>query len=119
MSETSNVENPGAADSMHAEELDLAHVEDIQEHVRVYVLVFAALAVLTIVTVAVGYLHLPIVPALIIGLLIAVVKGGLVAGYFMHLISERKVIYIILGFTVVFLLGMIILTTSSFYDQIG
>lgn len=84
-----------------------------------YVLVFAALAVLTIVTVAVGYMQLSIVPALIVGLFIATVKGGLVAAYFMHLISEQRVIYIILGFTMVFLLGMIILTTSSLYRQIG
>ena len=35
---------------------------------------------------------------------IATVKGALVAGYFMHLISERKLIYWVLGFTVVLLL---------------
>lgn len=110
MSETSNVETPNT---------NSAHAEDIQEQIRVYVLVFAALAVLTIVTVAVGYLRLPAGPAVALGLLIATVKGGLVAGYFMHLISEEKVIYIILGFTVFFLLGMIVIMTSSFYDQIG
>ena len=118
MSNTSKVEMSDADGNPEAP-LEAAHVEEIQEHVRVYVLVFAALGVLTVVTVAVGYLHLPIVPALIVGLFIALVKGGLVAGYFMHLISEEKVIYLILGFTVFFLLGMIILLTSSFYDQIG
>lgn len=118
MSETTEPtsSNPDAA---HADSVDAPHVEDIQEHIRIYMLVFAALAVLTVVTVVVGYLELPIVPALILGLLIATVKGGLVAAYFMHLVSERKVIYIVLGFTVVFLLAMLILTTSSFYDQIG
>lgn len=118
MSNTSKVEATGSDGSPEAP-LEAAHVEEIQEHVRVYVLVFAALGVLTIVTVAVGYLHLPIIPALAVGLFIALVKGGLVAGYFMHLISEQKVIYLILGLTMVFLLGMIILLTSSFYDQIG
>lgn len=118
MSETPNVETPNV-DTAHTGGADSAHAENIQEQIRVYILVFAALAVLTIVTVAVGYMQLSIVPALIVGLFIATVKGGLVAGYFMHLISERKVIYMILGITMVFLLGMIILTTSSFYDQIG
>ena len=118
MRTTSNVETPDA-NAGPGHDASLGHGEDIQEQVRVYLLVFAALAVLTIVTVGVGYLHLPIVPALVLGLLIALVKGGLVAAYFMHLISERKVIYLILGITVVFLLGMIVLTTSSFYDQIG
>lgn len=118
MSETPKTK-PSAPDTAHSKEHEASHADDIQEQVRVYILVFAALAVLTVVTVAVGYLHLPIVPALIIGLLIATVKGALVAGYFMHLISERKVVYIILGFTAVFFLAMLILTTSSFYDQIG
>lgn len=118
MSEPSNVETTDM-DTAHPDEVEMAHAEDIQEHVRVYIIVFAALAGLTVLTVAVGYLNLPIVPALIVGLLIAMVKGGLVAAYFMHLISERKVIYVILGFTAVFLLGMIVLTASSFYDQIG
>ena len=35
-----------------------AHAEDIQAHVRTYVVVFAVLAALTVVTVAVSYLDL-------------------------------------------------------------
>ena len=93
--------------------------EDIKKHVRTYIMVFAALAVLTVVTVAVGYMHLPIGPALAVGLLIAFIKGGLVAGYFMHLISEKKVIFAILILTVVFLIGMFILMPSSLLDQEG
>lgn len=104
------------SNSVHGEP---GHAGDIEEQVRAYILVFAALAVLTLVTVAVGYLHLPIVPAVIVGLFIASVKGGLVAGYFMHLLSEKRVIYLILAFTVVFLLGMLVLTTSTLYDQVG
>ncbi len=92
-------------------------IEDVKKHVRVYLTVFGALAVLTVVTVAVGYLRLPIWPALIIALIIATVKGGLVAGYFMHLISEKKVIYWILAVTFVFLLCMFILFVSAYHDQ--
>ncbi len=93
--------------------------EEVRKHVRVYLMVFGALAVLTIVTVAVGYLHLPIVPALIVGLLIASVKAGLVAAYFMHLVSERKVIYGVLIMTGLFLLFMFILFISAYADQDG
>lgn len=94
-------------------------VADIKKHVRVYMMVFGALAVLTVVTVAVGYIHLPIVPALIVGLAIALVKGALVAGYFMHLVDEKKVIYGVLLLTAVFFLCMVAIFMSTFYDQEG
>jgi cytochrome c oxidase subunit IV len=94
-------------------------VEEIQKHVRTYVLVFASLAVLTVVTVAVAYLHLSIVPALIVALFIATVKGSLVAAYFMHLISERKVIYSLVILTVGLLITMFVLFTSAHIDQDG
>lgn len=94
------------------------HTENIDQQVRRYMMVFGALAVLTVLTVAVGYLRLPIGAAVALGLAIAAVKGGLVAGYFMHLLSERKVIYYLLAITVVFFLGMVVLFTSSYYDQV-
>ncbi len=92
-------------------------VEEVKKHVRVYVMVFAALAVLTVVTVAVSYLDFTILPALFIALIIALVKGGLVAGYFMHLISEKKVIAWVLIITMVFLICMFILFVSALSDQ--
>ena len=98
---------------------ETSNVEDIKKHIRIYMMVFMALAVLTVVTVAVAYLSLPIVPALIVALIIAIVKGSLVASFFMHLVSEKKVIYSFLVLTVVFLIAMFILVISSFYDQQG
>ena len=92
-------------------------VEEVKKHVRVYVMVFGALAVLTVVTVAVSYLDFSIIPALIVALIIALVKGGLVAAYFMHLISEKKVIAWVLIVTVVFLVCMFILFISALSDQ--
>ncbi len=64
----------------------------VKSHLRVYVMVFVALAVLTIVTVAISYIQLPTALAITVALVVATVKAGLVAGYFMHLISEQKVI---------------------------
>ena len=63
------------------------HAVDIDRHVRVYITVFVVLMVLTIITVAISYLHLPVAAAVSVALLVATVKGSLVACYFMHLIS--------------------------------
>lgn len=76
--------------------------EEIRAEARTYMMVFAALAALTIVTVAISYLDLGIGAAVVLALTVAVVKGSLVAAYFMHLISERKIIYGILGLTAFF-----------------
>lgn len=77
-------------------------VEEIQQETRRYWIVFMALVALTIITVGVSYLNLSTGAAIFIALLVACVKGGLVAGVFMHLISERQAIYAILLLTVVF-----------------
>ncbi len=71
-------------------------VEEVRQHVRVYLMVFLALAVLTIVTVSIAYLRLPMSYAIPLAITVATVKAGLVAGYFMHLISEQKVILYVL-----------------------
>jgi cytochrome c oxidase subunit IV len=76
--------------------------EDVHRQVRVYVTVFAALAALTVITVGISYLHLPTPAAVTFAMLVAVVKGSLVALYFMHLIDEKRAIYGILGLTLIF-----------------
>jgi cytochrome c oxidase subunit 4 len=78
------------------------HAADIDKHVRIYITVFVALMVLTIVTVAISRLHLPVPLAVTVALFVATIKGSLVAGYFMHLISEKKLILAVLALTVVF-----------------
>lgn len=75
---------------------------DIDKHVRTYLMVFGALLVLTVITVAISYLHLPVPAAIGLALLVATVKGSLVACYFMHLISEKKLILSVLVLTVLF-----------------
>lgn len=91
---------------------------DIDKHVKTYILVFVSLLVLTMVTVAVSYLHLSTVPAIALGLLIATVKAGLVAGFFMHLISERKLIYAVLILTVVFFFFVLLVPLLTEMDPI-
>lgn len=89
--------------------------EDIQKHVRTYYVIFAALAGLTIVTVGLFYVKLPIHLAILAAMIVASVKASLVACYFMHLISEKKVIYWILGICVFFFIFELLLPvfTSS------
>ena len=106
----------GSTTSHHAAESTSDHAADIDRHVRIYITVFVVLMVLTIVTVAISYLHLPVATAVTLALLVATIKGSLVAGYFMHLISEKKLIYAVLALTVVFfavLLALPMFTTSD------
>jgi cytochrome c oxidase subunit 4 len=93
--------------------------EEIRRHVRVYLYVFAALAALTVITVAVSYVHLGLAGNVAVALVIAVVKGSLVACFFMHLISERKMLYGILLLTVVFFAVLMLLPLGSEADQQG
>jgi cytochrome c oxidase subunit IV len=92
------------------------HAADIDRHVRVYITVFVALMVLTIVTVAVSRLHLSVPFAVAVALLVAIVKGTLVAGYFMHLVSEKKLIYAVLALTVAFFVVLLALPVLTFFD---
>jgi cytochrome c oxidase subunit 4 len=96
--------------------MDNAH--DIRKHVRAYIAVFVALLALTLVTVAVSYLHLEVGAAVTVALIVATVKGGLVASYFMHLISERRIIYASLLLTVVFFAALMWLPIFSASDPI-
>lgn len=76
--------------------------EAIRKEIRRYLMVLGALAVLTLVTVAISSLEIPTWQAIALGLAVATVKASLVAAFFMHLISERKLIYAVLAFTVFF-----------------
>jgi len=87
--------------SDHAAGIASDHAADIDRHVRVYITVFVALMALTVVTVAVSYLDLSPAMAVTVALFVATVKGSLVACYFMHLISEKRLIYAVLLLTVI------------------
>jgi cytochrome c oxidase subunit 4 len=113
-----------AAASMTSDAVDIDnhaasdHAVDIDKHVRVYITVFVALMILTVITVAISYLDLAVPIAVTIALFVAIIKGGLVAGYFMHLVSERKLIYAVLVLTVVFfaaLLALPVVTHNNGY----
>ena len=96
---------------------------DVRKDLKRYIAVFVALLVGTILTVAawkwggnvmhaIG-LHPTLTLTIAVALFIAIIKAFLVAGYFMHLMSERKSIYSILGATVFFFAAMMYLIVWS------
>ena len=89
---------------------------EIDKHVRVYIMVFVALMVLTIVTVAISRLHLSVPMAVTVALLVATVKGALVACYFMHLISEKKLILAVLALTAAFFVVLLAIPSLTHND---
>ncbi len=102
--------------SEHAASAPGHDAADIDRHVRVYITVFVTLMVLTIVTVAISRFHLPVPMAVAVALLVAIVKGSLVACYFMHLISEKKLIYAVLALTVAFFIALLALPILTVHD---
>jgi hypothetical protein len=49
-------------------------------------------------------------------LAIACMNAFVVAGFLMHLISEKKMIYVVLGFTLFFFAGLMGLTLYALHD---
>ena len=91
--------------------------EEFAQHVRRYLYVFYALIFGTLITVGASYIPFGNREINIgVALFIAISKASLVACYFMHLISERKLIYGIMGFTAFFFAGLMFLTVLSFSD---
>jgi cytochrome c oxidase subunit 4 len=102
--------------SDHAAETTSEHAVDIDRHVKMYIAVFIALMALTIVTVTVARLHLPLPIAVTVALLVAAIKGSLVAACFMHLISEKKLIYAVLALTGAFFVALLMLPVITHID---
>jgi len=91
--------------------------DDASKHVRGYLIVFGALLIGTVLTVWASHFHFGSKDSnfgnIAVALIIACTKAFLVAGYFMHLISEKKMIYSILAFTSFFFAGLMYLTIWS------
>ena len=89
------------------------HIHDISRDVKKYLYVFLALAILTAVTVGVSRVDLGITGGIVVALIVAAVKGSLVALYFMHLNHEKKSIYQLLGLTVVCFLILVFIALGA------
>ena len=92
------------------------HTDDISKHVRGYLIIGATLIIGTILTVLASYVDLGHHWNIVLALVIATIKASLVALFFMHLISERQMIYLVLAFTTFFFIGLMFLTISAYHD---
>ena len=94
------------SESHHAE-----HTVDFKSYLRRCLFVFLAVICTTSLMIWVSFLPgygWPAKVGLILG--IACVNALVVAGFLMHLLSEKKLIYTVLGFTVFFFIGLMGLT---------
>lgn len=116
VSSTSHAANPAATSASASPSNHDAH-HDIASHVKVYVGVFIALLVGTIITVAMYFVHFESMAVTVaVALFIATIKALLVAGYFMHLFDEKKLIYTVLVATLFFFFAMGALTIWGSHD---
>ncbi len=88
--------------------------EDLQQHVQKYKKIGWLLAIFTVITVALSFWELPTHGLnIIVGMIVAAFKASLVGLIFMHLNHERSLIYKVLVFTLVFVIGLFVLTYYS------
>ena len=84
----------------------------LNSYIRLCAVVFLVVVCTTSAMIATSFSHLgdgwTLKVAIILA--IAVVNAFLVAGHLMHLLSEKKLIYTLLGFTVFFFIGLLGLT---------
>jgi cytochrome c oxidase subunit IV len=92
------------------------HSAEFSKHVRGYLIVGAALLIGTVLTVWASYIDLGHHWNIVLALAIATVKASLVALFFMHLISEKQMIYTVMGFTAFFFAGLMFLTVYSHHN---
>lgn len=92
------------------------HADEVKKQLKLYIGVFAALIVLTIVTVAAKSLALGVALSIAVALFIATVKGSLVGAFFMHLAWEKRSIYALLlvaGAFLFFMMGLLVWSLHS------
>ena len=112
--------NPPTTEPIETETEHYApQAHDVSKHVRGYLMVGATLLVFTALTVFLSYVNFGTQKANVaVALVVAAFKAGLVAYIFMHLSAEKKLIYRILVFTVIFVLGLFWLTYLAWYDPV-
>src|SRR5215470_3146396 len=92
---------------------------EVKKSVRTYLMVGALLYVGTIITVAANQVHLAVPLAITVALIIATVKGSMVASVFMHLSHEKRWIYGALILTVAFFVVLMSVPFFTISDTIG
>jgi cytochrome c oxidase subunit 4 len=94
-------------------------LEKTAKTIKMYAVVGVALLAFTVITVAVNQVHLAVPAAITVALIIAAMKGSMVASVFMHLSHERKWIYGALLLTVLFFIVLMSVPLFTQLDSIG
>jgi len=92
---------------------------EVRKSVRKYMMIGAALLVFTGITVAANLIQLTVPLAITVALIIASIKGAMVASVFMHLNHEKQWIYGSLILTVVFFMVLLFLPLLTISDTFG
>jgi len=92
------------------------HADDISKHIRGYLIIGGTLILGTVLTVLASYVDLGHGWNIVLALVIATVKASLVALFFMHLISEKQMIYTVLAFTAFFFVALMFITIGAYND---
>ena len=92
---------------------------EVKKSVRSYMTVFVMVLVFTVLTVTASRFHLAVPVAITLALVIAAMKGSMVASVFMHLSHEKRAIYGALLLTIVFFLVLLFIPVLSMMDHIG
>ena len=91
------------------------HVEHIVPK-RIYFVIFAALMVLTAVTVWVAFYDLGVLNT-VIAMTIAVIKATLVVLYFMHLRYSSRLTQVVAAAAILWLVILIVLTLADYFTR--
>jgi len=91
----------------------------VQKSVRTYFTVGVMLLIFTGVTVSASYFNFAVPAAITVALIIAAMKGSMVAAIFMHLSHERRWIYGALLLTVAFFIVLMFVPLATIADGIG
>jgi cytochrome c oxidase subunit 4 len=92
---------------------------EVKKAIRRYLMIGGALFAFTVITVLANRVHLAVPLAITVALIIAAIKGSMVAAVFMHLSDEKKWIYGSLVLTVAFFLVLIFIPLLTGSDTIG
>lgn len=96
-----------------------ADTAEIKKSIRKYLMIGAALYAFTVITVAVNQVHLAVPAAITVALIVATIKGFMVASVFMHLNHEKQWIYGSLVLTVAFFIVLMFVPILTVSNTVG
>src|SRR5712671_3350478 len=91
----------------------------VQRSVRKYFTVGVMLLIFTGVTVTASYFNFAVPAAITVALIIAAMKGSMVAAIFMHLSHEKRWVYATLLLTAAFFVVLLLLPLLTSLDGLG